>query len=284
MGFLDDAAIDTEKDRAPRLGMKGRCKLCLKDMVDLQDSHFLPAGIYRIIRDAKEDNPNPLEITEKTAVQTSRQVTAWLLCRCCEQRLSKNGEDWVLRNCLRSNSRFSLASILALQTPDVSLATTPTRLYYASKIPKIDVSALAYFAASIFWRGSIHCWNDNGSIPVKLGPFQEQFRKYLMGESTFPKDCSLWVVVREGTKLNRLTAFPVGERKGLFHLHQFPMPGFAFSLVVGKNVPPLYREWCFVYGVGNPIIVTPIIEELLAEKAVKLYERAVAAQVRRRVT
>jgi hypothetical protein len=54
--------------------------------------------------------------------------------------------------------------------------------------------------------------------------------------------------------------------------------------VVGKNVPPLYREWCFVHGVGNPIIVTPIIEELLAETAVKLYERAVAAQVRRRVT
>jgi hypothetical protein len=264
--------------------MKGRCKLCLKDMVDLQVSHFLPAGIYRILRDVTEGNPNPWRITETTAFQTSRQVTALLLCKCCEQRLSKHGEDWVLRHCLRDDRRFYLSSILALRTPEASWATTRTRIYSASKIPKIDVFALAYFAASVFWRGSIHPWKDDGSIPVTLGPFQEEFRKYLMGESTFPKDCSLCVVVREGTKLNRLTAFPVGERKSLFHVYSFPMPGFGFSLGVGKNIPAIYREMCFVHGVGNPIIVTPFIEQFLEEGAVELYKRAVAAQVRRRVT
>jgi hypothetical protein len=185
------------------------------------------------------------------AVQTSRQMTARLLCCKCEQRLSKYGENWVLRHCLRNDGSFSLASNLASRAPDVASETTTTRVYCPSKIPKIDISALAYFAASIFWRGSIHPWNDDDSIPGNLGPFREQFRQYLMGEKAFPKDCALWVVVREGKEISRLTYVPVGERKGKFHLYNFPMPGLAFSIMVSKNIPANYRQRCFVRGLGS---------------------------------
>jgi hypothetical protein len=166
--------------------MKGQCKLCLKEDVELQVSHFLPKGIYRILRDANEKNPNPWIITNNSAVQTSWQMTAYLLCRSCEQRLSKNGECWVLRHCLRNDGKFILASILANKRPDISENTTETRIYFAAQIPEIDVAALSYFAASIFWRGSIYPWNEDRSARVKLGPFGEQFREYLMEQGAFP--------------------------------------------------------------------------------------------------
>jgi len=249
--------------------MTGQCKLCLEPVTSLQNSHFLPKGIYKRLRDKNEKNPNPWEISWKTAVQTSRQKTAPLLCLDCEQRFSKYGENWALGCCLQEDGRFPLASILASRTPDMwSWKTPTTRIYYASKISEINIPALAYFAGSIFWRASVYPWSDDGTIPVLLGPFQEQFRAYLMGLKAFPKDCSLWVVVREG-KIDRLTYPPVGKRMGNFHVYRFPIPGLAFTLVVSKNIPANYREMCFVHGSGNPIIVTTLIDKLLEEEAVK---------------
>jgi hypothetical protein len=255
--------------------MIGLCKLCLQDGVDLQNRHFLSKGIYKILRDAGERNPNPYLLTGTTVVQTSRQLTAALLCRACEQRLSKNGETWVLNHCLQNDGRFPLADILASRTPDLFAPENPTKIYCAAEIPKINVSALAYFAASIFWRGSIHPWNDDGSIPVELGPFQERFRQYLMGLESFPKDSSLWLVVREGKEISRLTYAPLGARKDGLHIYKFPMPGLALMLTVSKNVPARHRQKCFVHGPGNPIVVTPLIDSLLMEEAVKLREKSV---------
>lgn len=248
----------------------GQCKLCLRGAVSLQDSHYLSAGIYRILRDDNEENPNPWLLTPRTAVQTSRQMTAPLLCRDCEQLLSKHGEHWVLSHCLRQDGSFPMASILASRDPDVFSDTTTTRVYYAARIPEIDVSALAYFAASIFWRGSIHPWNEDGSIPVRLGPFQERFRQYLLDQEAFPKDCCLLLAVREGKEIDRLTYAPIGKREGNLHVYKFPMPGFGFSLAVSKNIPPNFRAKCFVHGRENPIIVTTLIEKGLQEDAVRL--------------
>jgi len=247
------------------------CKLCLQH-TSLKKSHFLPAGVYKRLRDKNEKNPNPWMLSKKTAVQTSRQKTSYLLCSDCEQRFSKNGEHWVLAHCLQEDGSFPLASILASRVPDIfSPEKSPTKIYYASNIPEINISELAYFAASIFWRGAVYPWNDDGSVPVKLGPFTEQFRKYLLSLKAFPEDCSLTVVVREGKEINRLTFAPISEREGNFHIHRFPVPGLAFSLAVGKNTPASYREACFVRGFRNPIIVTTFIEPLLEDLAVKMF-------------
>lgn len=255
--------------------IKGKCKLCLKDRTDLLDSHFLSAGIYRILRDDGEVNPNPWVIMEKAAFQTSRQVKAPLLCSDCEQRLSRNGENWVLRNCLKADRSFPLSDALASQNPDLFSAGTTTKVYHASKIAAIDVAALSYFAASIFWRGSIHPWNRDGTYPVNLGPFGEPFRTYLMGLSPFPTDSSLWVIVREGGQIGRMTYAPVGKREGVVHVYKFPMPGLGFSLTVSKNVPANHRNLCFVHGSGNPIIATTILEDMLMRDAVRLGEKSI---------
>ena len=160
---------------------------------------------------------------------------------------------------------------MASKTPDLSCDKSTTRIYYASKIPEIDIAALAYFPASIFWRGAIHPWNDDGTIPVQLGPFQESFRQYLMGLRSFPNDCCLLVAVREGKQASYLMHPPTGERKGRFHVYNFPMPGFAFTLVVSKNIPAELSRKCFVRGPGNPVVVTSILESGLFDEAAKLW-------------
>lgn len=252
----------------------GKCKLCFADGVELQESHFLPRGVYKILRDDDAPNPHPWIISERRAVQMSSQLKAHLFCHDCEQRLNRQGEKWVLANCLKKDGSFPLASVFASRTPDVFSDTNPTRVYFAAKVPEIDCSALAYFAASMFWRGSIYGWSEDGTVPVKLGPFQESFREYLMRQADFPVDSALLVTVREGKEIDRLTHAPIGERREFCHVYKFPMPGLAFSLAVGKNIPANFRRSCFVHTTGNPIMVTPILEQWLkrdAEQALQRY-------------
>ncbi len=248
----------------------GQCRLCLLDHVALKDSHFLSKGIYKILRDATAKNPNPFLVTEKTSVQTSRQLRRHLFCDACEKRLNTGGERWVLSNCLQSDGRFPLAELLGQRTPTLRGSDNPTKIYHANTIPEIEISDLAYFAASIFWRGSLYPWNNDGSIPVELGPFQEQFRRYLMREKPFPNDACLWVAIREGKEFNRLTRVPTLARVDGLHAYTFPMPGLAFTLIVSKHIPAKYRQLCIAHGAGNPIVVTSILEGWIAQAAATL--------------
>jgi hypothetical protein len=52
------------------------------------------------------------------------------------------------------------------------------------------------------------------------------------------------------------------------------MPGFAFSMLVSKNIPANHRERCFVHGPENPVIVTTLIDKLLVDDAVKMRQKA----------
>jgi hypothetical protein len=252
----------------------GTCRLCLSNHVALQKSHFIPAGLYRILREPKLKNPNPWVLSPMGAIQTSSQRTARLLCANCEQRLSAQGERWVLGNCLRADRTFPLATALAQVKPDVFDPDSPTMLYYAANIRAVNVAALSFFAASMFWRGSIHPWRSDGTIPVDLGNNGESFRKYLAGGAPFPEDCTLTVAIRLGDELDKLTYEPIGEARGEFHVCKFPMPGFAFSMMIGKSVPMSFRKFCFVRGHGNPIAVTTLIESSISEDARKMLERA----------
>ena len=251
--------------------MKGQCRLCLRSPVELKKSHFMPAGVYRLLRgDSSEKNPNPVAMTAKAAVQTSRQITASLLCGDCEGRLSKNGENWVLKHCLKRDGSFPLAAILRATPPDVSSSRSHTKIYRAAGIAEINVDALGYFAASMFWRGSIHGWNHDGSVPVGLGAYQEPFRRYLLSEEPFPRHCAMWVVVRERSDILRLTYLPIGRRAGDFYVHKFPMPGLGFTLLVGKRIPIKHRKMCLVRGEGNPIVVSDVLEASLMEEAARM--------------
>lgn len=251
----------------------GNCRLCLASDIELRDSHYLPKAIYRQLRDPQAYNPNPYAISEQGSAQTARQLRAHLLCADCEERFSKHGENWVLENSRRADGTFKLASILAQHQPAVFADGNATKVYHAAGISEVDRVSLAYFAASIFWRGSIHGWNADRTIPVPLGPYSEQFRKFLLGEANFPEHVVLLLTVREASDTSMLTATPVGDRRDGHSVYKFPMPGLAFAIAVGKGMPAEFRKFCFVRGIGNPLSVTPLLEEIVQRDPIAYLQR-----------
>lgn len=238
--------------------MIGQCKLCLSAGVQLLRSHFLPAAMYRILRsDSTPNNPHHWTISERGAVQSSKQLWAWLLCTSCERRFASQGEDWIFRHGLRPDRTFPLATALSKRTPDSVSPQKDARVYYAANIPDVNVHAITYFAASMFWRAAIHPWRTDGGYPLKLGLWEERFRRYLVGEADFPADTALLVIVRDRRETDGFAYNPMGGRlpmsSGTVHAHKFSMPGFAFKLTVSKNVPEATRTSCFVRGYGNPL-------------------------------
>ena len=239
----------------------GVCALCCRNGQELRDSHFLPAGVYRVTRDETQDNPDPLKLNDDGVFQDSKQVSDYLLCGECEERFNTNGERWFLTHCWRKD-RFLLASML----DDALLAgsTLQIKVYHAGQIPKLDVTALTYFAASMFWRASVHQWKMGGTKTrgITLGPYEERLRNFLMGEADFPPNCVLWVSVPESiTQFTRLSLTPYGGRSGGYYLYKFVVLGVGFYLLVGGQIPREARAMCFVSGLGNPIYRTDMLEQ-----------------------
>jgi len=239
----------------------GVCALCHRDDQELQNSHFLPAGVYRATRDGTQDNPNPLTLNDDAVFQNSKQISDHLLCRQCEERLNKNGEHWFLAHCCRKN-QFPPASLLDGVPPVGS--STRIMLYHASQISKINVAALTYFAASMFWRASVHRWKSGGTEcrGIALGPYEERLRRFLLGETTFPQNCVLWVSVPvDITPFASLSLTPYGGRKDGYHVYKLVVLGVGFHLLVGRRIPREALAMCFLSGPGNPIYRTDMLEE-----------------------
>jgi len=220
----------------------GRCKLCLTTNIDLQRSHLIPAGAYKLIRSS--DGTPPIVMKRTVTIKKDEQITDYVLCRECEQRFSVKGEQWVLEHCNQFGAGFKLANLIDQAEPlhvagDVSV-------YDASRIPEIETEKLAYFAASVLWRGSAHDWHS-GKDPVrtpKLGAYEEDFRKYLFGQGPFPnaffgidilKDKNAWASV----------FVPYGSRQeGLEWRYIFPFLGIVFVFLLGKSLDPSRFRYC----------------------------------------
>jgi hypothetical protein len=210
----------------------------------------------------------------RTLTRSSKQQRTYLLCRPCELILSKNGENWFFRNGMKADGRFRLADVLRKAHSSVGTLADNTRLYEAALIPEINSLAIAHFATGIFWKASVHGWNDDGRVPVSLFGYADQFRRFLLGEREFPQSAVLTVVVRERGLLDRLTYAPAGFSKGATSSYRFPIPGFNFMLTVGKKIPQRTSQYCFVRGVGKPIVVTSTLETFLMQEAQDMLARS----------
>jgi hypothetical protein len=60
------------------------CKLCKQDR-ELRESHYLPAVVFAQLRTEGEQNPNPVLISRRSSVTTSKQITDKVLCGDCEE-------------------------------------------------------------------------------------------------------------------------------------------------------------------------------------------------------
>ena len=215
-----------------------------------------------------------------TEIQTSRQRWVHLLCKGCEQLLSKHGERWVLTNTKRGLNSFPLMDTLLEQEPTVVFPPN-TAFFSGQLIPGVNVAALMHFGAGVFWRASVWPWGPAERRIVHLGPFEESFRRFLIGEAEFPEHAYLCVVVRVPSDMDSVTHEPSGGRSENMHLYTFPMPGLLFYLGVGRNVEEFFRKACIVHGVGNPISISTLGEAGIKKGVLEAMRRADEESLRR---
>jgi hypothetical protein len=248
------------------------CRLCRLSDLPLRESHYLPAGLYRIVSGLCT-NPNPVLVSATVTVSTSKQVTAPLLCERCEKRFDQGGEDWILKNCWRDEETFPLRDNLlaAGAVPAEELA-----VFEAAKIAAVDPSKVSYFAASIFWRGAAHRWTiqQKPADPLPFGPFQEAFRKYLLG-GEWPERAALLVFVGAGMDQfrNITVALPHRRfRQAGYRLYAFTIPGMTFYLFLGGDIPFGIRHYSCATSPEGYILMSDQTDIANVQLNVKLFE------------
>jgi hypothetical protein len=235
----------------------GRCPLCLETR-QLDESHFLPAGTYRLSRGQGLDNPNPFLISPNMCLQTSAQVKDYLLCHDCEQLFNRRGERWIMNNCYREqDGNFELRK--CLQNVEPFLWGEDGGGFDTADVPGIDHGQIVYFALSMFWRAAVHVWQAGKDIiePIDLGPYQENIRRFLRDEEALSPHIflSVWLSNSEAPLVGSTvpTSWRV-ESGGI--MHRMYIPGIAFLLTIGKNVDDSTKKTCFMHVPGRPVFMS----------------------------
>jgi hypothetical protein len=161
----------------------------------------------------KVGNQDPHVLTAKARKPSSHQVKDYVLCRECEQRFSKHGEDYVMRLVTKRTGEFPLLKML--EAISTSMKTAKWAAYSAADTPAIGRAQIAYFALSVFWRGSVHTWEQESGekVHIDLGKkYNEQIRRYLIGETSIPKNATLLVAVCTD-RVSQMTFFAPEENE-----------------------------------------------------------------------
>jgi hypothetical protein len=213
-----------------------RCGLCRRHRL-LAASHLLPKSLYRLFQGDEPSSRHPLHLSTQAAMQTSAQMKDYLLCDECEDRFSKRGERWTMGHAYRGGEQFKLRELLFRTKPYLSV--DGSNVYAGSEVEGLDFASLTYFGASVFWRAAARNWSL-GRIrysSIKLGPYAELLRLYLLDEAPFPTDTislTVFVSMREPPLLGM--HFPVTEaqQEQFMRIHRFHIPGVQFIMSCSK--------------------------------------------------
>jgi hypothetical protein len=220
----------------------GRCRLCLFDGKELQDSHILSKWTYKRIRGSGA-NPNPVLVTDGRASQTSRQVKEYLLCTPCEQRLGVNENYSSTVANQQDGSAPIFDHVLRMGEPEPGGAAlgVPTTL---------DCEKVLRFGSSVLWRSHLSSRVPKCSLRADHA---EAFRRYLLGEVGFPNDAACVLLFIEdaagkGSPVNLLCTVPLTVHGDDFDSTRMLICGLHFEFAVGPAIPDVYREFCFARG------------------------------------
>jgi len=219
----------------------GVCALC-GQLRKLHESHFLPKGIYRLLRESNSKNNNPVLISARVSMQKSYQMTQPLLCSACERRFSENGESYVLP-LLKKRGKFPLLDRLKVAIP---LYTTPENAAFTCPSVGLDGEKIAYFGLSILWRAAVRPWRtfDGELISVQLEPqYQESIRRYLVGETPLPSDVAAIATVATDFVSQNICLLPNRITDNTMYIaYGLLTKGLYYRFIMGDNHPPAMRE------------------------------------------
>ena len=233
------------------------CRLCGLDAV-LCDSHYLPQSLYKIVAQSHQPHdsqPVLYDAENDSVLRSNRQPFAKLLCEECEGRFSRHGEDWICRQCYQGENEFRLRDkLLSLSHSEVQESR---RIFWG---PEVDVeaggSAIAYFALSVLWRGSVQEWGApfNGFFGA-LGQYEHEIRNFLLNPIALPKRVAVLVFVDfdvpSFTGLAPPSSRVVRHLEPSCHAHSFMIPGLRFVVLIGKAAMVIAKkqlsffEWSF---------------------------------------
>jgi hypothetical protein len=259
----------------------GPCGLC-KATRELRDSHLIPAAIYKLSRETKRQNPNPVVVRRKSAGTTSKQVSAHFLCADCEERFSQYGEQYVTRQCARPDGHFALRQLLA--AAPIVYRGPQFFVYEVGSVLGGNVEQYLYFAASIFWRSAARKWTWQGDPirSISLGlTYQEQFRLYLLGEASWPPNARLYIHVSCENPIDYTTVFPCSFRIEFARRHKFYIPGILFILFLGGTVPRIHDAFALNSTKGQFMWLCPWRADSLFSGFEKMMKSAIRAKARR---
>jgi hypothetical protein len=236
----------------------GICKLCLREG-DLQESHFIPRGLYPK-RGGMEYR------TRHRAGLDETQLKQYLLCRSCEQRFNDSGESYVISKIApKSRKSFPLHNTLRLACPR---ETGPGWSRFAGYDVGLDMAKFAYFTLSLVWRGAIAEWEMPGgdrTSRLLLGGFEEGFRQFLLGETTFPRDTWVLAFVHSDQTARDSFSLPPASSSFGFLSFTFLLRGMMLRACMGENVPEDLQESsctsprdCLFFGDGEKTILDAI--------------------------
>ena len=256
----------------------GVCPGC-KKMKQLVSSHLVSRAVYDYLR---TDQLHPIVAGGGEVRSTTEQLQAELLCQECENILNQGGEQWMLGKLCELNRQFPLYDIVHRQGP---IDTDPDgETFAAGTNPEIDVQRISHFALGIFWKASIHPWQFG---QITLGTYSEAIRTWLRGETAFPKNVALNVILSRPAAAQIVMNPPYETTSMPCHTYLFHVPGILFRLSVGKQIPSAEKLLCFYSSAEHFIIVSDTITKKILQanaqnfkdaKKTKSFVKAMAKQ------
>ena len=237
---------------------QGICPLC-GTYGDIVDSHIeLPRFVYKRLFTDNAPNPRPVYITQRDVRQSQDQNSSLLLCFDCDSnRFGKLGERWVANACLQKDMSFPLRDAV-LKFSDTQVIDSTAAIHRTATAPFINHAALQYFAASMVWRAKYN--PDPSAHIIELGPFESQFREYLLGLTPFPAEASLNVFIRYRSNLTQLS-HGIGRGPGCVgRRYRFSIPGLTFIVTCSDTWGIAERIYCFVHAPGRIVLDADAVE------------------------
>jgi hypothetical protein len=221
------------------------CKLCLRE-ADLQQSHYLGRALYKL---SSDDGELPVLVSQNLIVQGQKQVKEYVLCRDCEQRFNKMGEDYLMKMVNRKGG-FRMMDLIRANP---ELRTEGEHTVYSAARMDVDTDKLAYFALSTIWRGGAHIWRTfegRATGGLQLGHHEERLRRHLCGEEPYPPGVVVKISVAcDNTSQNSVWFPRVNPDQQDATAYTLMTRGIWFDVAVGDSLPEyMYRSCC----VGSP--------------------------------
>lgn len=209
-------------------------------------------------------------VTKRFDLVTSKQVTDHVFCSTCEDHFNRNGEKWLAANGCRQPGEFLVRDALLSCTPMGIVSNA--RLVSAAAIPALDVPKIVYFATSVFWRAAVHTWrlDEHTLEPISFGLYEDQFRRYLLGELDFPEHAAIWVHVSPAVEPQVGLIAPFRKNKSTYSQFHFSITGMAFDLFVGRMVPEAIRQTCLCRSIEKVMFLSDLVDRSFVDSMIRI--------------